>query len=76
MTRDIFNEVCSIHYAIEQLNDKQQKLFGLHSQIVEILKGNIQIPEDDIYSVFRGLDKLSGYLKTEVEKLNKQIDEL
>lgn len=76
MDRSKFYEVSYLYSEIQLLQDKEKKMYDLRRRIIKILKGHLEIPEEELLSVFNGLEKLSKYLEKDIERLNKKIDEL
>jgi len=76
MNRDSFHQAISIYHGIKATENKQSELYGLRSKVVQILEGHIEIPEDEIFNLFRQLEKLSEYLEKDIQKAYKQIEGL
>ena len=67
MDRDEFSRVIWIDRRITLEEAKVQKLHSMKSEIVEILKGHIEIPEDDIFATWNCIDKLMNHLKSNIK---------
>jgi hypothetical protein len=66
--RDTFFKIAILNQEIDLTKEKKQKLFGLQSQVIEILKGHTEIPQEEILDLFNQLEKLSKYLDAHIKK--------
>lgn len=76
MDRSLFHEANWIYLLIKKEEEKKEKLLNIKDQIVEILKGHIEIPEEELFDVFTKIKKLSEYIEKDIQKAYKQIDNL
>lgn len=76
MDRHLFHKANSIYSRIKLEEEKSAKLYDLRDQIIEILKGHIEIPEELIYATFSKIDELKEYVEKGIEEAYEQIDKL
>lgn len=76
MDRGLFYEANWIYLLIKKEEEKKNKLLNIKDQIIEILKGHIEIPEEELFDIFRRIKKLSEYIEKDIQKAYKQIDDL
>lgn len=76
MKRDSFNRANHIYQKIQLEEENKRKLYGLKDQIIELLKGHIEIPEEKIFCIFREIKDLCGYLDKSIEELYQKIEKL
>lgn len=76
MDRSLFHEANWAYQRIRQAEEKKKKIFGLKDQIIEILKGHTEIPEDELLDVFMRIKGLAMHLDKAIEHHYKTIDNL
>lgn len=76
MDRHSFHEANWIYQRIKIEEEKERKILGLKDQIIEILEGYYEIPEEEVFDTFHKIENLSKYVGKRIEKAYKQIDEL
>lgn len=60
--RSDFLKLVLAHQEIKETENKKAKLFGLKSDIIEILRGHTEIPQEDLFKTFNQIEKLCGHL--------------
>lgn len=76
MNRDTFSECNIINLRIKQLEEQKSKLLNIKNEIIEILRGHTEIPEEELFTVFNNIKKLSKYLDVDIEKLYERVNKL
>lgn len=71
--KDDFCEIASDYKEIESLRRKKQDLYNIRFQIIGILEGHIEIPEEEIFKVNKQLDDLSKYLDKNIKDIYSRI---
>ncbi len=71
--RDDFTRIAIEYQGIENLKDKKQKLYGLRQQVIDILQGHYEIPEEEVLKLFNQLEGLSKYLDDSINKIYQRV---
>jgi hypothetical protein len=72
----LFHKANLIYSRIKLEEEKSTKLYELQGQIIIILQGHLEIPEELIFDTFHKIDELKKYVDKGIEKAYEQIDKL
>jgi hypothetical protein len=76
MDRHSFHKANVTYQRIQMVEKQKSKLWNLKAEVVEILKGHTEIPEEEIYGMFSKIESLCKYLDKDIERMYQHIDKL